>query len=115
MRTRMKATLTVVAASTLAGLIAARSADEWRPLLAAADCCVTVMATLEDALRDPHFIGRGLFAHQVAYMIDRGIEPSLAAGLAGLVGLASLPGRLFFNLLSDRLPAQHHQQERHPD
>jgi hypothetical protein len=24
------------------------------------------MATLEEALRDPHFIGRGLFAHRVA-------------------------------------------------
>ena len=48
-----------------------------------------------------------LFAHQVAYMIDRGIDPSVAANLAGLVGLASLPGRLLFNVLSDRLPAQH--------
>jgi MFS family permease len=47
-----------------------------------------------------------LFAHQVAYMIDRGVDPSLAANLAGLVGLASLPGRLLFNVLSDRLPAQ---------
>ena len=47
-----------------------------------------------------------LFAHQVAYMIDRGIDPSVAANLAGLVGLASLPGRLLFNVLSDRLPAQ---------
>ena len=24
------------------------------------------MATLEEALRDPHFVGRGLFAHKVA-------------------------------------------------
>ena len=24
------------------------------------------MATLEEALRDPHFVARGLFAHQVA-------------------------------------------------
>jgi MFS family permease len=47
-----------------------------------------------------------LFAHQVAHMIDVGVDPSLAANLAGLVGLASLPGRLLFNVLSDRLPAQ---------
>ena len=47
-------------------LIAGRTADEWRPLLDAADCCVTVMATLEQALRDPHFVARGLFAHKVA-------------------------------------------------
>jgi len=47
-----------------------------------------------------------LFAHQVAYMIGRGQSPELAAALAGAVGLASLPGRVVFNLLSDRLPAQ---------
>ncbi len=52
--------------AAVAAIIAERSADEWRPLFAAADCCVTVMATLEEALRDPHFAGRGLFAHRVA-------------------------------------------------
>jgi crotonobetainyl-CoA:carnitine CoA-transferase CaiB-like acyl-CoA transferase len=52
--------------AAVATIIAGRSADEWRPLLAAADCCVTVMATLEEALRDPHFVERGLFAHKVA-------------------------------------------------
>jgi crotonobetainyl-CoA:carnitine CoA-transferase CaiB-like acyl-CoA transferase len=50
----------------VATIIAGRTADEWQPLLAAADCCVTIMATLEEALRDPHFIERGLFAHKVA-------------------------------------------------
>jgi crotonobetainyl-CoA:carnitine CoA-transferase CaiB-like acyl-CoA transferase len=49
----------------VAGIIAARSADEWRPVFAAADCCVTILVSLEDALRDPHFAERGLFAHQV--------------------------------------------------
>ncbi len=43
-----------------------------------------------------------LFAHQVAYMIDRGQNPTTAATLAGLLGLASLPGRVVFNVLSDR-------------
>jgi crotonobetainyl-CoA:carnitine CoA-transferase CaiB-like acyl-CoA transferase len=52
--------------AAVAVLIASKSADEWRPVLAAADCCVTIMATLEEALRDPHFTGRGLFAHKVA-------------------------------------------------
>jgi alpha-methylacyl-CoA racemase len=50
----------------IATIIAGRNADEWRPLFAKADCCVTIMATLEEALRDPHFAGRGLFAHNVA-------------------------------------------------
>jgi alpha-methylacyl-CoA racemase len=52
--------------AAVATIIAGRSAEEWRPLFAAADCCVTIMTTLEEALQDPHFIERGLFAHKVA-------------------------------------------------
>jgi MFS family permease len=47
-----------------------------------------------------------LFAHQVAYMIDRGQDPAVAAMLAGLVGVASLPGRYVFNAMSDRFHSQ---------
>jgi len=49
----------------VARLIGARSATEWRPILAAADCCATIVASLEDAVRDPHFLVRGLFDHRV--------------------------------------------------
>jgi len=52
--------------AAVAAIIAGRAAEEWRPVFAAADCCVTIMATLEQALRDPHFVERGLFAHKVA-------------------------------------------------
>ncbi len=52
--------------AAVAALIAARDAKAWRPVLAAADCCVTIVSTLEEALRDPHFVERGLFAHKVA-------------------------------------------------
>ena len=48
-----------------AKLIAARTADEWRPILAAADCCATIVTPLEEAMRDPHFVGRGLFKHKI--------------------------------------------------
>jgi alpha-methylacyl-CoA racemase len=51
--------------AAVAAIIAGKSADEWRPLLAAADCCATIVASLEEALRDPHFIARGLFAYEV--------------------------------------------------
>ena len=54
------------AKAAVASIIASRTADDWRPVLAAADCCVTIMATLEEALRDPHFVSRGLFAHKVS-------------------------------------------------
>jgi crotonobetainyl-CoA:carnitine CoA-transferase CaiB-like acyl-CoA transferase len=49
----------------VARLIAARSAAEWRPILAAADCCATLVTSLEEAMRDPHFVARGLFASHV--------------------------------------------------
>jgi len=47
-----------------------------------------------------------LFAHQVAYMIGRGQDPAIAAALAGMVGVVSLPGRYLFNVLSDRFHSQ---------
>jgi crotonobetainyl-CoA:carnitine CoA-transferase CaiB-like acyl-CoA transferase len=52
--------------AAVAAIVAGKTSDEWRPVLAAADCCVTIMATLEEALHDPHFVERGLFAHKVA-------------------------------------------------
>lgn len=50
----------------IARIIAARSAEDWRPILAAADCCATIVTSLEEALRDPHFVQRGLFAHRIS-------------------------------------------------
>ena len=47
-----------------------------------------------------------VLAHQVPYLIGRGYEPVFAAGVAGLLGIASLPARLVLNLLSDRLGAR---------
>jgi crotonobetainyl-CoA:carnitine CoA-transferase CaiB-like acyl-CoA transferase len=46
-------------------IIVSRTADAWRPVFAAADCCATILVSFEDAMRDPHFVGRGLFAHKV--------------------------------------------------
>jgi MFS family permease len=47
-----------------------------------------------------------IFAHQIAYLVSRGYGSLLAATLAGALGLASLPGRFFLNLLSRRILAQ---------
>jgi MFS family permease len=44
-----------------------------------------------------------ILAHQVAYLEGRGFDPVFAASLAGLLGLASLPGRYLLNRLSERL------------
>ncbi len=51
--------------TSVAEIIASRTAQEWKPVFAAADCCVTVVTELEQAVRDPHFVGRGLFAHEL--------------------------------------------------
>lgn len=50
----------------VAKLIATKPSTEWRPIFAAADCCTTIVAPLEEAVRDPHFVERGTFAHEVA-------------------------------------------------
>jgi sugar phosphate permease len=47
-----------------------------------------------------------LLAHVVAYLIGRGYNPVLSAGVLGLAGLASLPGRFIFNVVSDRFGPQ---------
>jgi crotonobetainyl-CoA:carnitine CoA-transferase CaiB-like acyl-CoA transferase len=49
----------------IADIIARRTAQEWRPVFAAADCCATIVTELEHAVADPHFVARGLFAHEV--------------------------------------------------
>jgi alpha-methylacyl-CoA racemase len=50
--------------AAVAQVIAAQTSEHWRPILAAADCCATIVVPLEEAIRDPHFVERGLFAHQ---------------------------------------------------
>jgi crotonobetainyl-CoA:carnitine CoA-transferase CaiB-like acyl-CoA transferase len=47
-------------------IIIGETAEHWRPIFAKADCCVTIVSTIEEALNDPHFIERGLFAHSIA-------------------------------------------------
>lgn len=47
-----------------------------------------------------------VFAHAVAFLISRSYPAVTAAGLVGLVGLASLPGRFVFNVVSDRFGPQ---------
>jgi MFS family permease len=47
-----------------------------------------------------------ILVHQVAYLIGRGFDAVLAASLAGLLGVASLPGRYILNRVSERLSPQ---------
>jgi len=44
-----------------------------------------------------------LMIHQVAYLVDHGVGAMVAATVAGLVGLASAPGKLCWGYLLDRI------------
>jgi alpha-methylacyl-CoA racemase len=46
-------------------LIRAEPAEAWRARLDTAECCATVVASLDEALADPHFRRRGLFDRKV--------------------------------------------------
>ena len=43
-----------------------------------------------------------LFVHQVAYLVDHGVAPLAAASVGGLVGFASILGKVLWGGLSDR-------------
>lgn len=47
-------------------LIGGKTAAEWQALFAGKDLCCCVVATLEEALNDPHFQSRGLFNRKLS-------------------------------------------------
>lgn len=56
----------------VAAIIAAQTADHWRPILAKADCCCSIVASMKEAMADPHFQARGLFSERLVN--DAGAE-----------------------------------------
>jgi crotonobetainyl-CoA:carnitine CoA-transferase CaiB-like acyl-CoA transferase len=46
-------------------LIRAKDSTHWTGRFAGVDCCCNIVRTLEEAMDDPHFIGRGLFSARV--------------------------------------------------
>jgi MFS family permease len=74
--------------------------------------------TLRRAIADPTFwaltaaggieqlAAMVVVVHQIPFMIARGFDPIFAAGIAGLVGIVSLPGRFLLNRASDRFGSQ---------
>jgi MFS family permease len=71
--------------------------------------------TLATALRDWHFWGLAsvffsgnvatqmLLIHQVAYLVDHGVPALAAATVGGMVGFMSIPGKVGWGTLSDRV------------
>lgn len=52
-------------AEQVAQAIAQRDAAHWQASFAGMDVCVNRIVSLDQAVKDPHFVERGLFAHQV--------------------------------------------------
>lgn len=52
--------------AAVAERVAARTHGEWKRALVGTDVCVAPVASLEEALGEAHFVGRGLFDHRVA-------------------------------------------------
>ncbi len=50
----------------MAAKIAALTSVEWRSRWAGKDVCCAIVASVEEALADPHFVARGLFARKLA-------------------------------------------------
>lgn len=54
--------------ATMAGVAAilrSRDAAHWAPVFEAADCCCSIVKTLDEAMQDPHFRARGVFAARI--------------------------------------------------
>ncbi|GGM16597.1 CoA transferase [Pseudooceanicola nanhaiensis] len=47
----------------VAAIIASRPASEWEPVFDAADCCCSIVRTVDEAMRCEHYRARGLFDH----------------------------------------------------
>jgi len=50
----------------VAQCIAGRSADAWRAAFAGKDLCCCIVSTMQEAVADPQFRARGLFAHKIS-------------------------------------------------
>ena len=64
-------------ASRVSEIVASETADMWRQRIAGRDCCCSLVATLEEARRNPHFLTRGVFpspSSVLAVPLDAGLR-----------------------------------------
>ena len=52
-------------ASRVAEIVAGETAETWARRIADRDCCCSIVTSVGEAVRDPHFIARGLFPRSV--------------------------------------------------
>ncbi len=76
-------------ARRVAEIVASRPAAHWERALAEADCCATIVRTVEEALADPHFRARGLLDAELVNEEGRtmpALPVPIAPGLRGGAG-----------------------------
>ena len=49
------------------------------------------------------FINQSVLTHHVAFFVDQGLQALFASYIAGLVGMVSIVGKIFWGVLSDRI------------
>ena len=69
------------ARDAVAAIIWGRDGAAWDELLAPLDCCCTLVASLEEARRDPHFVERGLFTAMASDGAGR-VSPTVSVPIA---------------------------------
>ena len=80
-------------ARALAERIAQEPLAHWTRAFAGRDACVSPVVTLSEAMRDPHFLARGLFERHVVAGAERltALHPFLAPGLNASPSEAGYP------------------------
>lgn len=51
--------------SGVAAIVATQPAAHWEAVFETADCCCTIVRSVEEAMRDAHFLARGVFARRL--------------------------------------------------
>ena len=67
--------------AAIIALVRGKTADEWCQILKPLDCCATILSSLEEAVADPQFRDRGLFAVR-AVGADGQTMPAVAVPIA---------------------------------
>ena len=77
-------------AARVAQIVASETADTWARRIEGRDCCCSIVATVREAMNDPHFAARGLFQDRRASAHDDAppalplpLDPGLKAGAHG--------------------------------
>ncbi|MEK6420269.1 MAG: CoA transferase [Burkholderia gladioli] len=81
--------------------IATRTAAQWKALFEGQDVCCSIVATLEEAVDDPHVKARGLFAHSIGF--GQTTLPALPVPVAPV--FRTLPDRKGAPTLGDSNPS----------